>query len=208
MYYALSLNTGSLAGSIYLNTALMGLVEIPANILCYFTLNWRVTGRRVTCGGGLLLAGLSLFLSTPFIVNGTFCVLFTLGYRGYLQACSITWPDVFNDVVADMGSWATGMSLLGKSFVTLAFCGIYLYSSELLPTEVRNGGIGFASMFARFSGMIAPFIGGPLVSDTVIIDLFICFYVCMYYVLVHCTYDWSNQIASQLIKLRYITLLK
>lgn len=72
MYYALSLNTGSLDGSIYLNTALMGLVEIPANILCYFTLSWRVTGRRLTCGGSLILAGLSLFISAPFIVNGTF----------------------------------------------------------------------------------------------------------------------------------------
>ena len=32
-----------------------------------------------------------------------------------------------------------------------------------MPTELRNGAIGIASASARISGMIAPFIGGPLV---------------------------------------------
>jgi hypothetical protein len=37
-----------------------------------------------------------------------------------------------------------------------------------MPTEVRNIGIGTASMCARISGMVAPFVGGPLVRDVVI----------------------------------------
>jgi OCT family organic cation transporter-like MFS transporter 4/5 len=65
---------------------------------------------------------------------------------------------------AGAGNWATGMSLLGKFFATMCFSSVYLYSAELLPTEVRNGGVGFASLCARVSGMAAPFIGGPLVS--------------------------------------------
>ncbi len=56
--------------------------------------------------------------------------------------------------------------MVGKSAITMAFCSIYLYSSELFPTEVRNVGIGTASMFARISGMAAAFIGGPMVSKT------------------------------------------
>ena len=66
--------------------------------------------------------------------------------------------------IAEAGGWSTAMSLIGKCFVTLCFSAIYLYSCELLPTEVRSGGVGFASLCARISGMAAPFIGGPLVS--------------------------------------------
>lgn len=55
------------------------------------------------------------------------------------------------------------LSVLGKFFVTMAFSGIYVYTAELFPTEVRNFGMGTASFWARISGMSAPFIGGPLV---------------------------------------------
>ena len=34
VYYGLSLNTGRLPGSVYVNSLLMGAVEIPANLLC------------------------------------------------------------------------------------------------------------------------------------------------------------------------------
>ena len=40
VYYGLSLGTGSLPGSLYLNFFLSGLVELPANILCHVTLNY------------------------------------------------------------------------------------------------------------------------------------------------------------------------
>ena len=57
------------------------------------------------------------------------------------------------------------MSLIGKSCVTLGYVCIYLFTCELMPTEVRNGALGIASVSARVSGMIAPFIGGPLVCS-------------------------------------------
>ena len=49
-------------------------------------------------------------------------------------------------------------------FVTMGFSSIYVFTSELYPTEVRNVGVGVASMCARISGMAAPNVGGPLVS--------------------------------------------
>lgn len=48
-----------------------------------------------------------------------------------------------------------GISLTGMS---VTFPALYLYSGELLPTIARNGGMGAASMFARFGSMIAPFV--------------------------------------------------
>lgn len=70
MYYALSLNTGALAGSVFVNTFIAGAVEIPANLLCIVCMNWRYLGRRWTCGLSLILAGLSSFSMIPFVING------------------------------------------------------------------------------------------------------------------------------------------
>ena len=56
------------------------------------------------------------------------------------------------------------MALIGKAGATMGFSGIYLYSSELYPTDVRNVGLGTSSVCARVSGMIAPYVGGPMVS--------------------------------------------
>ena len=69
MYYAMSLNTGSLHGDIFLNTTISGLVEIPANILCVLFLNWRFSGRRWTCAISLILAGVSSFITMPLVLD-------------------------------------------------------------------------------------------------------------------------------------------
>ena len=57
----------------------------------------------------------------------------------------------------------TGLSLFGKAGATMGFSVVYVYTSELFPTDVRNVAIGACSTFARISGMMAPFVGGPLV---------------------------------------------
>ena len=55
------------------------------------------------------------------------------------------------------------MSLLGKAFITLAYSVVYVYGSEIFPTEVRNIGVGASSMFECIGGLVAPTIGGILV---------------------------------------------
>lgn len=67
MYYGLALNAGTLAGDIYLNTFLMGAVEIPANIIALVLLS--KAGRRYGVGGGLLVGGVALVISIPFILQ-------------------------------------------------------------------------------------------------------------------------------------------
>ena len=50
------------------------------------------------------------------------------------------------------------LSIIGKMFVSGAFEVIYVLSSELFPTVVRNAGMGTSSACARAGSMLAPYI--------------------------------------------------
>lgn len=60
------------------------------------------------------------------------------------------------------------LAMVGKFTASAAYAIIYLYSSELLPTSVRNTGMGICSMMARFGSMLA-----PKINDLVVIFLII-----------------------------------
>ena len=48
------------------------------------------------------------------------------------------------------GDWpVVAVTLLGKLCITFSWAVLFLYTSELLPTELRNSGIGTASFIAR-----------------------------------------------------------
>ena len=59
---------------------------------------------------------------------------------------------------------ATALSVVGKGAAACGFGAIYVFTGELNPTSIRSIAFSMMSMFARVSGMAAPFIGGPLVS--------------------------------------------
>lgn len=44
IYFALSLNTGTLAGDLFLNTLLFALVDIPATLISFYVLQWGIIG--------------------------------------------------------------------------------------------------------------------------------------------------------------------
>ena len=57
------------------------------------------------------------------------------------------------------GDWpAVAVTLVGKMCITFSWAVLFLYTAELLPTEVRTSGIGSSSFIGRFGGMIAPWI--------------------------------------------------
>ena len=59
-YFGLTLNIGSLAGDIYLNLFLTGMLEILAYILSFIAIRSPLLGRRITNSSLYILAGLSL----------------------------------------------------------------------------------------------------------------------------------------------------
>ena len=55
-------------------------------------------------------------------------------------------------------------AMFGKAFISFAYSVVYVYASEIYPTEVRNIGVGTAAMCGRVSSTVASYAGGPLVS--------------------------------------------
>ena len=65
LYYAIIFNIGSLPGNIYVNMLAIALVDIPVIAICWFFLQWRVTGRRLTCALLLIFTGIAGFVEIP-----------------------------------------------------------------------------------------------------------------------------------------------
>lgn len=128
VYYGLTMNAGDDKGSVYLTVAMYGLVELPAYPLCIYFINKPWSGRRNSLASFLILAGLCCLLSVLVPVHP--------------------------------GSVVNGSSfaLLGKLMVSAAFNIVYVYTSELYPTVIRNAGLGVCSMSCRVGGILAPFI--------------------------------------------------
>ncbi|MCJ8736551.1 hypothetical protein PDJAM_G00013680 [Pangasius djambal] len=128
VYYGLTMNASDDKGSLYLTVAMYGLVELPAYPLCIYFINKTWSGRRKSLASFLILAGLCCLLSVM--------------------------------VPVQPGSVVSGSSfaLLGKLMVSAAFNIVYVYTSELYPTVIRNAGLGVCSMSCRVGGILAPFI--------------------------------------------------
>jgi len=132
VYYGLTMNAGDLSSDRFTSLALVGLVELPAMALCASIINRPWAGRKRSLIGSLLLAAVSCF-----------AVMFATAS-----------PGDEDDV---QGSGKLLLALVGKLSIAFAFVLIYIYSSELFPTNVRNVAMGTSSMSARIGGIMAPF---------------------------------------------------
>ncbi|XP_048459943.1 solute carrier family 22 member 5-like [Rhincodon typus] len=61
-------------------------------------------------------------------------------------------------IPSNLSVLATVLVMIGKFGATTAFAIVYVYSSELFPTVVRNMGVGVSSMACRFGAIISPYI--------------------------------------------------
>lgn len=65
---------------------------------------------------------------------------------------------VFIFIPSDMRAVGLAFAIIGLTGAYTSFVQTYLFTSEVFPTVIRNTAIGFASVFARFGGFIAPFV--------------------------------------------------
>lgn len=65
----------------------------------------------------------------------------------------------FGGVESSMTTTSLVFTLIGKMAITGSFSTIFLFTTELYPTNLRNVGIGMSSAFARLGGMLSPFAG-------------------------------------------------
>jgi len=57
-----------------------------------------------------------------------------------------------------MNTLIVACAMLGKLAITASYGTVYIFSAEQFPTVVRNVALGAASMVARISGMMAPYL--------------------------------------------------
>ncbi|KAH9492222.1 hypothetical protein Btru_029262 [Bulinus truncatus] len=128
-FYGLNFNTTNLgAGSIFLNFFLAGLVEFPAHTLTLFTVD---------------RFGRKLVLFAMMIISGVACL-----------CCVVSILFVPQD-----HQWLTiALAMIGKFGAAGSFGTIYMYSSELFPTIIRNSALGASSSWARVGAMLAPYV--------------------------------------------------
>ncbi|XP_075975242.1 organic cation transporter protein-like [Anticarsia gemmatalis] len=65
---------------------------------------------------------------------------------------------VFIFIPSDLRAVSLAFAIIGLIGAYTSFVQTYLFTSEVFPTVIRNTAIGFASIFARFGGFIAPFV--------------------------------------------------
>lgn len=129
VYYGLSLNAGSLAGSAYVNNVLSGLSEIVGCTIVIFTLD--IYGRKPSLSICLLIGGLS-------------CL-------GATAAMNIAGKEPAGQTAA------TVLAMFGKLAMSGAFAIVYNYTAELYPTVVRSTAVGLGSCSARLGSVFTPF---------------------------------------------------
>ncbi|XP_076822511.1 organic cation transporter protein-like isoform X2 [Clavelina lepadiformis] len=130
VYYGVSLNAGALAGDLFVNNTLNGVMEIASYIICIIFMD-RI-GRRILLCASLLVAGLGLLASV--IVN------------------------VYADDNESLITLGVVFSFIGKVGISGSFAIIYNFTSELFPTVLRSNAVGVGSFAARIGGIVAPYI--------------------------------------------------
>jgi len=130
LYYGLTMQAGKISSSIQMNLVISGSVELAAFFVCALLMS-RI-GRRQ-------LLVFSHFLSA-------FALLGTLAAEPRAEDGVSVNPVVM------------ALLMMGKFGSSISFTVICIYSCEIFPTVVRSLGVGFASCFGRFGGVMAPLI--------------------------------------------------
>ncbi|XP_063591453.1 organic cation transporter protein-like [Penaeus indicus] len=128
---------------------------------------------------GLNLSGAN-FSADPFLYIILGGLMEVPGYSltaPLIQRCGRRWPTSASYLICgvfilalafiptDVSWLVMTLAMSGKLCISGAYQIVYVYSTELFPTEVRSQGIGAASVFAQLASTISPYIAsflGPI----------------------------------------------
>ncbi|KFO28415.1 Solute carrier family 22 member 20 [Fukomys damarensis] len=89
--------------------------------------------------------------TTMIYVGRRFTVASFLILAGLMVIANMFVPE-------DLPALRTAQAALGKGCLASSFICLYLFTGELYPTEIRQMGMGFASVHARLGGLAAPLV--------------------------------------------------
>ncbi|XP_048577052.1 solute carrier family 22 member 15-like [Nematostella vectensis] len=130
VYYGISLSSTTIGGDMYLNFFLSALFEGIGMAIGIPLLDR--FGRKKTIAASMCVAALAAIVAALLSQ-----------YDDGSQAMLV------GKIISAM--------VIAKFFVTIAFDGVYVYSSELFPTVVRNTAMGTSTSAARIGSFAAPF---------------------------------------------------
>lgn len=127
------------------------------NNCTYYGLSWNTNNLGDNYLVNFVLSGLVEYPAYVFL-------LFTLnrwGRRNILCGSMIVAGAsllISNAIPKEYNNVSIGLALFGKMAITASYSTIYVFTTELFPTPVRNVALGASSMMARFGGISAPYV--------------------------------------------------
>ena len=133
-YYALALNVESLAGDIFVNFILTGLIDVPAHLAIFVFAD--ILGRSSS-----LINEKSLFNVIIFLGRRK-CMFISLSILGSSSLFMAVVPKSSHVLVLII-------YLVGKCSASMVSSVCWLWTAELYPTNMRTKAVGFCSFVAR-----------------------------------------------------------
>nr|XP_009858916.2 solute carrier family 22 member 21 isoform X1 [Ciona intestinalis] len=130
LFYGLVLNTGALAGDVFVNNVLGGVAGMSSMILCMLLMN-RIGRRKLICS---------------LLIIGSSCLLLSVVINQYKKANS------------GLETLSLAFAFAGRFGITGATEVMYPFIAEVFPTVIRGNGVGIASSCSRIGGILAPFV--------------------------------------------------
>lgn len=105
---------------------------------------------------------LNVMLSAASLAPGmVLCVIANLYFKRKVSVISFFVTAAISLILLTFTSnehAVLALAIIGQIGSYTAFVTVYLFTSEVFPTVVRNSAMGIASVFGRFGGFIAPFV--------------------------------------------------
>lgn len=151
-FYGLSLNTSNMNGNKYLNCFFSAFIDIFAYLAAWLFANRVPRPTLLFCA--MIISGVMLMV-IQLIPEG-------VGSRYNLPSTKMILPSLHDKYFifspSDMHIMIQVFTLGGKIGIAAAFSFIYVFFTELIPTVVRNMGLGVVSTAAHIGSIICPFI--------------------------------------------------